>query len=467
MSTDAELLRRYAEMRTEADFAVLVRRHIDRIYSVALRQVGGDKHLAEDVVQSVFTALARKAPLLAHHQVLGGWLFRTTQFTAIDVVRAERRRRIREQEASMMDEHGSPPQNLEGWDKFQPLLDQTMAELPERDRDAVWLRFYEELSFAEIGARLSLTENGARMRVSRALDQLHVRLARRGVTSTAAALAAALAGQASLAAPAGLSAAVTGAAVAAVGTGSASIGLISFLMMNKLPLTIASVIAVAGATAAVVQNRTNEQLQNELLLLRGDRAQLPALHAENRRLAAAAAEAADLRQDDHELNRLREEAAALRQRLEPVTFAATSGGSVPADPARPTLDRLPRVSWQKAPEYPAEMKDAAISGVVVVQFFVDSAGTVQQPKVVHSSRADFETIALEAVAQWQFDAGMKGGRFVNTRMEVPIVFGTDGDAPEPVPAATGGSAVVRLVPFTVRPDESATTSSPPVVEPWL
>ncbi|MDO8542359.1 MAG: hypothetical protein Q7S40_18120 [Opitutaceae bacterium] len=47
--TDAELLRRFAREQLEAAFAEVVRRHVGLVYSVALRQVGGDSHLAEDV----------------------------------------------------------------------------------------------------------------------------------------------------------------------------------------------------------------------------------------------------------------------------------------------------------------------------------------------------------------------------------------------------------------------------------
>ena len=59
MSTDAELLQRYTSERAEEAFAELVRRHITLVYSAALRHLGGDAHLAHDVTQTVFTALAR------------------------------------------------------------------------------------------------------------------------------------------------------------------------------------------------------------------------------------------------------------------------------------------------------------------------------------------------------------------------------------------------------------------------
>ena len=104
MIEDTELLRRYANEKSEYALAELVRRRIDLVYSVARRQVGGDAQLAEDVTQRVFADLARKAAALSGRTVLSGWLYRSAQFAAADVVRAERRRRAREQENQIMEE---------------------------------------------------------------------------------------------------------------------------------------------------------------------------------------------------------------------------------------------------------------------------------------------------------------------------------------------------------------------------
>ena len=96
---DSELLRRYAENGCETAFTELVKRHLDLVYSAAMRQVGGDTHLAQDVAQTVFVDLARKAASISARSVLTGWLYTSTRYAAAKIVRAEQRRHAREQEA--------------------------------------------------------------------------------------------------------------------------------------------------------------------------------------------------------------------------------------------------------------------------------------------------------------------------------------------------------------------------------
>lgn len=124
MTDDATLLRHYVEDRSEAAFAEVVRRHLGLVYSVALRQVGGDVQLAEDVAQQVFTALARKARELSQRAVLGGWLYQCARFAAIDIARAESRRRRREQEAEIMRELNAAPTTETDWEQLRPILDE-------------------------------------------------------------------------------------------------------------------------------------------------------------------------------------------------------------------------------------------------------------------------------------------------------------------------------------------------------
>lgn len=230
MSDDGELLRRWAEEQAEAAFAELVSRHIGLVYGVALRKVGGDAHLAQDVTQKVFADLARKARTVTAHPVLTGWLFTSTHFTACQLVRAERRRRERERRAHAMNELLREETDGFEAEKLRPILDDLMLELNERDREAVLLRFFEGRGFAELGARLRLSEDGARSRVERAVEKLQALLARRGIHSTAGALGLALAPQASAAVPAGLAATVTATATAGAPLASALV----FMSMAKI-----------------------------------------------------------------------------------------------------------------------------------------------------------------------------------------------------------------------------------------
>src|SRR2546429_1301447 len=127
--TDQQLLLDYAEHRSEEAFAELVRRHVDFVYSAALRMVC-DSHLAEDVTQGVFVVFAKNAAQLTNHRVLSGWLHRTAQNIAAQSVRTIERRRAREQEAVAMNELlSTEPDAI--WDHIAPHLDEALGELGE------------------------------------------------------------------------------------------------------------------------------------------------------------------------------------------------------------------------------------------------------------------------------------------------------------------------------------------------
>lgn len=315
MIDDLALLRRYLEDRSEASFAELVRRHLNLVYFAALRQVDGDAALAEEVTQSVFVDLARKAAELVRRPTITGWLYTSTRFAALKARRAEQRRQVREEKAHVMNELTRDDATAASvdWDQLRPVIDDALHALDERDREAVLLRFFEGRPFAEVGAELALSEDTARVRVNRALEKMRVALDRRGVDSTTAALAVAMGGQAALAAPAGLAASVVGAAAAGAAAGVASSGwLVGFMTMSKLQVGIIGVIAAAGVAGYVVQAETNATLRKEIAGLQGQQEAMTALRAENRQLASVAAEVEVLKRDDAELKRLGEAAAAVK-----------------------------------------------------------------------------------------------------------------------------------------------------------
>ncbi len=285
MIDDATLLHRYAAHRSEGAFAELVRRHLPLVYSAAIRRLEGDAHRAADVAQSVFAKLARDADRLSRHTALTGWLYTATRNAAIDVVRSEQRRRIREQEAHTMQEISAPPETPIDWAKLQPVLDGVMDELEDDDREAVLLRYFQNRPFAEIACAIGLSEDAARKRVERAVEKLRSPLRQHGITSTSAALATVLASETALAAPATLASSIVGAAVA---NGSVTAGTAVLTSTAKLWIGIAAAAAIGGAVGVVSQRGTIAELRDAQAKTRQELAKLPETNAAslNARVAA-------------------------------------------------------------------------------------------------------------------------------------------------------------------------------------
>src|ERR1041385_2317189 len=210
---DIELLGRFVEQNSEADFAALVRRQINLVYSAALRQTR-NPHSAEEVTQAVFVVLARKARSLLRLGTLTGWLYQATRLTAANYLRTESRRARRDQEAYMQSLINQPAECPENpWTQTAPLLESAMGELSAGDRDAVLLRFFQNKRLCDGGRELGIEEDAARMRVNRALEKLRRLLTRRDVNLSAAALAGILVTNSVQAAPVNLAASVPAAVV--------------------------------------------------------------------------------------------------------------------------------------------------------------------------------------------------------------------------------------------------------------
>mgnify|MGYP001550365568 FL=1 len=242
---DGQLLGELRGPQGQKAFAEIVRRHLDLVYHTALRRVGGDRQLAEDIAQQVFADLARKAASLATRPTLAGWLYRSTRFAAAQTVRTEQRRKFHEQESYAMNEinHAAAPD----WNRLRPVIDDVLDDLNEAERDVILLRYFENLPLAAVGEKLSVSADAARMRVDRAIEKLRSALAKRGIASTSTALAGAIAGQAQVTAPVGLAAAVIAHAFAPAGV----ISMVAVAATKGVPLSLAKIFAVGaiGATA--------------------------------------------------------------------------------------------------------------------------------------------------------------------------------------------------------------------------
>jgi RNA polymerase sigma factor (sigma-70 family) len=248
---DIELLGRFVEQHSEADFAVLVRRQINLVYSAALRQTR-NPHSAEEITQAVFVVLARKAGSLLRLGTLTGWLYQAARLTAANYLRTESRRARRDQEAYMQSLINQPAECPEtAWTQTAPLLDSAMGELSAGDRDAVLLRFFENKSLCDVGRELGIKEDAARMRVNRALEKLRRFLTRRDVSLSGAALAGVLATNSVQAAPVHLAASVTATVVGGAIPGS-SVALLVKGTLNILAWARYKLMLGLGGSAMVV-----------------------------------------------------------------------------------------------------------------------------------------------------------------------------------------------------------------------
>lgn len=323
MKPDNELLRHYAQTRSEESFTELVRRHVDLVYSVAARQVGGDAHLAHDAAQSVFIDLARKADSLARRSTLTGWLYTSAYFAASKIARTENRRRQREEQ--FMRDPSCETATEGDWQRLRPLLDSVMHELKEADREAILLRYFENRGFAEVGAKLNVNENTARMRVERALEKLRALLARRGIT-TGATLAAVISANAVQTAPANLAANLANASLAGAGTFMFT----KLLTASKIQLGAGALVVAGALTALVIQHQQQKHLLAENDRMSAQIAQLKTNNADlaNRLSSAANSEAfADAQMD--QLLKLRAEIARLRTAKTPALPVDASATNEP------------------------------------------------------------------------------------------------------------------------------------------
>ncbi len=430
MIEDSELLRRYAEQKSEQAFAEFVQRHVNFVYGCALRRVDGDEHFAKDVTQQVFVSAAREAPRLSHHPVVTGWLFTTARNVAVQLIRTERRRRLREQQAHAMEEQNDSQPAID-WVRLRPVIDEALDGLGETDRQAVLLRFFENKSFAEVGRRLRLAENAARMRVDRALGKMSATLGRHGVTSTAAALAVALSSQGGVAAPAGLAAAATGAALASSVAGTTA-GLIGFMGMTKLQIGLAGALVVAGATGLTIQARQAAALRRDLMQTEPQVRATADVAAENARLKQAQADALHASQARAtELVRLREQIGLVRDQMARAeasrkTAGAESGRPAVGESAKvydvAVLDVVPKPVFRESPKYPMELRRAGTTGEAVVDFVVDQEGRVQNAFAANGTDPEFVDAAVQAVEAWKFEPGKKAGVPVMAHLQIPIVF---------------------------------------------
>jgi RNA polymerase sigma factor (sigma-70 family) len=328
------------------------------VHSAALRQVRSPQ-LAEEVVQSVFADLARGAGKLRPDTIVTAWLYAVTRRTAIDAIRKESRRQLREQIAVEMTNMNATSAD---WTQIEPLLDDAMAALDETDRSAILLRYFENKNLREVGEALGASEDAAQKRVSRAVERLREFFSKRNVTIGASGLAVLISANAVQSAPIGLAATISAAAVLA-GTAvhtSTLIAATKAIAMTTLQKTLVTATVAILAGAGIYEARQASQLGVQVQTLQQQQTpladQIRQLQRERddatNRLAGLLAENEQLKSNPNEteLLKLRGEVGVLRQEAakfnKPVSqpTVQTTQASQPADP----IEQTRRMGREKA-----------------------------------------------------------------------------------------------------------------------
>jgi RNA polymerase sigma factor (sigma-70 family) len=272
MTSDLDLLRQFARENSQDAFGEIVRRHLPMVYSAALRQVRSPQ-LAEDVAQSVFADLAREARALKPDTILTAWLYAVARRKAIDVIRKESRRQLREQIAVEMNNMNA---TADDWKQIAPLLDDAVAALDETDRTAILLRYFENKSLRDVGESLRISDDAAQKRVSLAVERLREFFSKERVAIGATGLVALMSANAVQSAPAALAGTIS---TAFAGTAIQSSTLIATTKTIAMTTLQKSIVVAALATAAgtgIYAAHENSALRGQIQSLQQQQAPLTA-----------------------------------------------------------------------------------------------------------------------------------------------------------------------------------------------
>lgn len=313
--SDIELLRRYCDSQDEDAFSELVSRHVDLVYSAAIRQVQSPQ-LAEEICQTAFTSLIKAAKTLNSDTIVSAWLYGVARRRSIDIIRSESRRRNRERIAIDLQQMqtNDPP-----WKAIEPYLDEAMASLNEQDRSAVILKYFENKKLTEVGRLIGISEDAAQKRVSRATQQLAKFFNKRGIAIHSATLISLISQQAVSAAPLGLALSVSNLALTSVSVGSIGSTISHTLAMTTFQKTFVTATVTIGIGTGLFGTFRASQLEKEMSALKISNSQTMEtlktnLAEQQGRLKSAHAEISRLKNDLKDIHRLRANVTKYRRK---------------------------------------------------------------------------------------------------------------------------------------------------------
>lgn len=258
--SDASLLAAWCAEGSDEAFEALARRYGGLLYHAAKRRTGRDD-LAAEAAQNSLLILARKAPRLGHLPDLAGWLHRTACYEASKLLRREQRHHARMK-------HLPPPEDGDtSWKDAAPLLDQAIDELPEKDRQVIFLRYFEGLSFEHMARQFGGESAAWRQRGSRAVERLRRSLTKRGVAVSSAALSSGLGVSLGQSAPAAFLTNLSHPATAAAALSWKTLTLHSIHLMKLKPAAVIAATLLLSLIPLGMQASALSETRRRVLLL--------------------------------------------------------------------------------------------------------------------------------------------------------------------------------------------------------
>ena len=326
-----------AFVRTGSDeaFEAVVSNHIDMVYATALRKTG-KPDAAHDIAQSTFILLAEKASQLKQQGSLGAWLHRSALFKSMEWIKHERLRNERQQplpEQIMLDDQ--PDQ----WGKVEPLLDEAVDALRQSDRELILGRFFQKLSLRELGVSLGISEEAARKRVSRCIDQMKQWFHNKGIGCSSVSIATCLSHASTQAAPTALMTSVLKNILTIQTASTFSINsVLNWLLLMKTKTILITGVGIIAVTSFVWVNRNDSVSETPEIT------QTPVNTADNVKIDSGKVTTAPIMQQVEQLQSARsstERDPNLLSEFQNLLYSKQMFTGETKDPARTFLDQIP------------------------------------------------------------------------------------------------------------------------------